>query len=169
MTQIVACCPYCSSVIGIEVMTGAIVFLPEECLWAELDFDRVRVDRTQRYQRKQSAQKQSAHWIWEYRRGLRRKDKRETHVDQRLAMYVFGLGIRNVPCEFIPKAEHEIVGNSAMYREKARKGTGEFKIQCEGGPWNVTFDGFAIFSPVPKQVMEQIRRHLKVAPVDDFV
>jgi hypothetical protein len=121
------------------------------------------------YQRKQSAQKQSAHWIWEYRRGLRRKDKRETHVDQRLAMYVFGLGIRNVPCEFIPKAEHEIVGNSAMYREKARKGTGEFKIQCEGGPWNVTFDGFAIFSPVPKQVMEQIRRHLKVAPVDDFV
>jgi hypothetical protein len=171
MTQIVACCPYCSSVIGIEVKTGEVVFLPDcdgakecphlACLWVELDFDRISADGTECFDKKQSA-----HWIWEYGRGLRRKDDRETYRDRRLADYLMDLGFRKVPAEFVPGIEHEIVGDSAGNREFKRKGTGEFCVNCEGDAyWQAILDGFAVFSPWPKKVMEQIREHMKAAPL----
>ena len=167
MTQIVACCPYCSSVIGIEVKTGEVVFLPDcdgakecphlACFWVEVDFDRLGMADTEGHDKKQSAR-----WLWEYGRGLRRMDDCMTSYDSHLADYVMNLGWGWLPAEFVPSAEHAIAGDTAEGRERNRKGTGRFRINGEGdASWEALFDGYAVFSPCPEKVMEQIREQEK--------
>lgn len=165
MVKTVACCPRCFSIIGLDVLTGNIIFNPGDsddqpcphlvCFYASLEVDRKRPDVDSI-----PDQDHAVDWLWEYGKGLRRVPTPFSHGEM-LPFYLFDLGFGQIPRKLLPKAEFEIVGKCASDREMAREGSGEFTINQEGDETvTASLDGFVVFSSVPEQVMHEIARNI---------
>jgi hypothetical protein len=89
---------------------------------------------------------------------MRQIDTRRNLEDDLMTAYLCRYGFSALPDDLIPTAEHEIVGAGAEAREAARQGSGEFVLSCGGEVLSAILDGWAVFSPVPARVMQQIRR-----------
>jgi hypothetical protein len=162
MIKDIASCPYCRiGLIAIDVHTGEIRWNPDRvdpepcrhlaCLWAQLGVWRRTPDGG-------IACVRGVVWLWEHGRGMHKIDTLRNVEDDLMTGYMCEYGGGGLPHDLIPTAEHEIVGGGAEARETARQGTGEFVLSCGGEDLGAILDGWAVFSPVPARVMQQIRR-----------
>jgi hypothetical protein len=97
-------------------------------------------------------------WLWERGRGQYAVDDQITQEQKELFDYLCVRGFGWLPCSLIPLAEHQFEGKSAMFREMEEPGSGMFLLGLDGKDvLHVTLDAYAVFAPLPKLVMDEIR------------
>ena len=147
-------CPYCHAVIAIDDRTGKIVFNPDRAdpaPCAHLAYFEICLDPGYAW----------ADWTFEYGKGL--------HVgcdvtDEDHMLFTYLLFYEDISTYLTMKAPHVWVGKHAMDREKERPGSGEFILSRRGQKWSAQFNGYAIFSPQPAEVVKEFKEIWKDIP-----
>lgn len=155
MLRYIAACPYCQSVIGIDVISLTIVFDPGygsslpcrhlACFSAALNYEPL-MDRTR--------SRTSVCWTWDLESGLHSSAGK---LEDDLWDFML-----DFPTDFSrpylrPTVKYRIVGMTAEDRERARPGSGCFRVLAGTGDlYRGALDGFAIFSRRPVAVWRQV-------------
>jgi hypothetical protein len=161
----VTVCPYCFCSLIIDAATGKHVFNPHgrkhdpcphlACVWTTLDVARQRPNGEWCYD-----DARSVNWIWEIGKGLHELNTRESAEDNLLTGFLCAYGFDDLPLDLMPETDHEIVGDSASFREGNLPGSGEeFIIGRDGDDvLDGSVDGWGVFADEPDRVMREIWR-----------
>lgn len=171
-----ATCPECSAQVGVDAATGRLLFTPEggestvrgetnsarpcphlACMWASLAASWTRPDGSS-----SADNGHSREWIWESGRGLYPADSNGNPDHLALVFYLTDYFFRSLPAKLRPASKHTFVGASAMFRDQAAPGSGEFLLARDGDALlHATLDGYAVFARDPQAVMQEIAARSK--------
>ena len=149
-------CPYCAAVIALDDVSQEILFEPDRCRGAACphltcSWVAVTVMRGRRTVKGRCSSR-----LWELGRGLYQVDGFRDFRALGLTNYLCDHGFERLEPRLRPTTPHTIVGGSAMQREEAHSGSGEFMVTIDGRHYTLLLDAWGIFSPDPRSVMDEM-------------
>lgn len=149
-------CPYCAVVIALEDVSQDVLFEPDRCGGAACPhlacfWTAVTVMRGRRTVKSRCSSR-----LWELGRGLYQVDGSRDFRALGLANYMCDHGFDRLEPSLRPTTLHTIVGGSAMQREDAYRGSGEFRVAIAGRRYTLLLDAWGIFAPDPRRLMDEL-------------
>lgn len=149
-------CPYCAAVIAFDDVSQEILFDPDRCRDAACPHLACFWTAVTMMRGRRTAKNRCSSRLWELGRGLYQVDGSRDFRALGLTNYLCDGGFERLEPNLLPTTPHTIVGGSAMQREEAHGGSGEFVVAIDGRRYTLLLDAWGIFAPDPRRLMEEV-------------